>query len=49
LGFIKEAGSFKNVQVFNVLLKVAKRKDGMTAVKLDMFDTIPHRVIGDAI
>lgn len=50
-GFIKEAGCY-NVQVFNGLIKMAKRKDGMTAVQLDIakaFDTIPHRVIGDAL
>jgi hypothetical protein len=51
-GFIKEAGCYNNVQVFNGLLKMAKRKGVMTAVQLDIakaFDTIPHRVIGDAL
>jgi hypothetical protein len=51
-GFVKEAGCYNNVQVFNGLLKMTKRKGGMTAVQLDVakaFDTIPHRVIGHAL
>jgi hypothetical protein len=51
-GFINEAGCFNNVQLFNGLLKVAKKKTGLTAVQIDIakaFDTIPHRVIGDAL
>jgi hypothetical protein len=51
-GFIKEAGCYNNVQVFNGLLRMAKRKGGMTALQLDVakaFATISHRVIGDAL
>jgi hypothetical protein len=51
-GFEKEAGWYNNVQVFNGLLKMAKRKVGMMAVRLDVakaYDTIPHRVMSGSL
>jgi hypothetical protein len=51
-GFINEAGCFNNVHSFNELLRIAKKKAGITVVQLDIakaFDTIPHKAIGDAL
>lgn len=45
-------GCFNTVQVFNELLRIAKRKAGMTVVRVDIakaFNSIPHKAIGDAL
>jgi hypothetical protein len=51
-GFVNESGCFNNVRIFNEIINIAKKKNGMVAVQLDVskaFDTAPHEVIGDAL
>jgi hypothetical protein len=49
--FVNEAGCFNNVHILNKILRAAKKK-GLVAVQPDIskaFDTIPHKVTGDAL
>jgi hypothetical protein len=51
-GFVNESGCFNNVRIFNEIINIAKKKNGMVAVQLDVpkaFDTVPHAAIGDAL
>jgi hypothetical protein len=46
----KQAAS--TTQILNETIRQAKKKTGITVVKLDIakaFDTIPHKAIGDAL
>jgi hypothetical protein len=47
-GFVYEAGCFNNVHIFSEILRLAKTRNGMVCVQLDVakaFDTIPHQAI----
>jgi hypothetical protein len=51
-GFVNESGCFNNVRIINEIINIAKKKNGMVAVQLDVskaFDTVPHAAIGDTL
>jgi hypothetical protein len=51
-GFTPEPGSFINVHTLNEILRLAKTKDGIVIIHLNIskaFDTIPHQAIDPAL
>jgi hypothetical protein len=51
-GFTSEPGCFNNVHTLDEILRLAKTKDGIVILQLDIskaFDTIPHQVIDTAL
>jgi hypothetical protein len=51
-GFTSEPGCFNNVHTLNEILRLAKTKDGIVILQLDIskaFDRIPHQVIDPAL
>jgi hypothetical protein len=51
-GFVYEAGCFNDVHILCETIKLAKVRNGLVAVQLDIskaFDTIPHEAIEDSL
>lgn len=51
-GFVSEMGCFHNVNILNEVIKLAKVRQGMVAIQIDIsraFDTVPHAAILKAL
>ena len=51
-GFVSEPGCFYNIHALNEILRLAKTRQGLVLIQLDIskaFDTIPHKAIDPAL
>ena len=51
-GFVSEPGCFNNIHALNEILRLAKSRQGLVLIQLDIskaFDTIPHKAIDPAL
>jgi len=50
--FVSEPGCFNNIQALNKILRLAKSRQGLVLIQLDIskaFDTIPHQAVYPAL